>query len=128
MSDAVRTVGVGIIAAFAALLLREAGFKGAKLLSCVALIAIMGLALGLTGRLVSLIGVGELSENAEWAVRLFIKVVGVGYIFGIGSDICRELGESGVAGALLAVGRVEILLLCMPAFREIFELGMSYLK
>ena len=61
-------------------------------------------------------------------MRLFIKIMGVGYVFGIGADICRELGEGGVANALLGVGRVEILLICMPAFSEIFELGLSYLQ
>ena len=128
MSEAIRTVGVAVIAGFCALLLREAGFHGAKLASSVALIGIMGLALSLTAKLFLSLGIDKLDGDAEWAVKMFIKLIGVGYVFGVGSDVCREMGEGGIASALLTVGRVEVLLICLPAFREILELGISYLK
>ena len=128
MNESLRVVGIGVISVFCIILLREAGFRGTKLVSSVAMVGISSVALVLAGQIVSGLGMDGLDAGGGEILRLFIKIMGVGYVFGIGTDICRELGEGGVANALLGVGRVEILLICMPAFSEIFELGLSYLQ
>lgn len=128
MSDALRAVGIAVIATFCTLLLREAGFRGAKLAAVSAMVGIFSFALILSGRIIALLGMDGLSESGEGVLRSFIKIIGIGYIYGIGSDICRELGEGGIASALLVVGRVEILLVCLPAFLEVFNVGLGYLK
>ena len=66
-------------------------------------------------------GVGNVAAVA-------IKVVGVGYLFGIVSEVCEELGERGIATAVVNVGRVEILVLIFPYLKEILEMGIGLIK
>ena len=128
MTGAVSTVGIALVAAIAIILVREAGFRGAKLLSSVAIVLITLIMLGGFKKLLSLLSLTDIGGDAEEVIRLFLKIIGVGYVFGIGSDICREMGEAGVANALLGVGRVEILLISLPTFFDIFKIGMEYLR
>ena len=50
---------------------------------------------------------------------------GLGYLFGISADICRELGESGIAKSLEVVGRVEIIAVAVPFWKKIIETGVE---
>ena len=127
MSEGLRAVGVALIAAISVILLREAGFKGAGLVSAFAVICLMGGAAVGVGRLASLLSPSVFGTTAAEAAEGILKVVGVSFIFGTGADVCIELGEGGVANALLAVGRVEILLLAVPTLVEIMEIGLSFL-
>ena len=122
-----RAVGIALIAAISVVLLREAGFRGARLVSSFAVICLMGGACLGVGKLYQILSPSVLGSAAAEAAEKILKLVGVSFVFGIGSDICTELGEGGVANALLAVGRVEILLLCAPILVEIVELGLSFL-
>ena len=85
-----------------------------------------------------LLGIGEgLSEILSWlsgasdatefssVCRSAIKVVGVGYCFGICSAVCEELGEKGIASMLTNVGKVETFLVVFPYFKEIVKMGLG---
>jgi len=68
------------------------------------------------------IGAGAgISESVSAA----IKVLGIGYLFGICADLCRELGEAGIAKACEVVGRVEIIAVVIPYFEEIIKVGVE---
>ena len=54
-----------------------------------------------------------------------LKVLAAGYLFGICADVCRELGESGVAKTVDVVGRVEIVAIVIPYFEEIIKIGIE---
>ncbi len=116
-----------LIAAFVAVIAKELGWRGSGVLSvgCGALIllsAIEGI-----GELGSEIGVlskvGELSELGEAA----LKIIGIGYIFGICADVCTDLGERSLASAVNFAGRIEILTVVLPYFKKILELGLELL-
>lgn len=127
MSEGLRAVGIALIAAISVILLREAGFRGASLISAFAVICLMGCAAVGVGRLATLLSPSVFGAAAAKAAGGILKVVGVSFVFGTGADVCTELGEGGVANALLAVGRVEILLLAAPTLVEIIEIGLSFL-
>ena len=56
----------------------------------------------------------DIADSAAEIIDGATKILGLGYIFGICSDVCRELGENGVANSILVVGRVEIFLATLP--------------
>lgn len=58
-------------------------------------------------------------------VRAALKVLGLGYLYGICADVCRDMSEAGIAKAVEAVGRVEIVAVIMPYFEEIIRVGVE---
>ena len=125
MSDALRIVGIGVVGAVLSFFLREAGFHGAKIVAAVAVVGLSISAIEAFGRLSGGLGASYFGKEIEDGARLILKIIGTGYVFGVSSDVCRELGEGGLASAVLVVGRVEILLLALPTFREIIGLGIE---
>ena len=116
------------MAAVLAFVLRECGFRAAKLVSLVGIVILVGSAASGIGELVSSLGISRLGDEAEEGCRLMLKIVGVGYVFGSSAELCREIGEGGVANALSVAGRVEIFLLILPTLREIITLGVELMK
>lgn len=123
MTEIMRSVGIASIGAFMSFILKESGFRGSRLLS--ALVIVISFAQALTGirRLIGSIFSFSLGTEIESSVGYVLKIVGVSYVFGISSDLCREIGEGGIAAAILTVGRVEIILLSLPAISEIISLA-----
>ena len=119
-----KIVGYAFLTLFLVVILREVGFRGARLVSLVGVVGLLsacvagaeslGRALGAVGR-----GVPD-----EYAVAV-MKIMGVGYASGICSDVCLELGEPGLSGAVSLFGRVEMLALCAPMALAIFERGIE---
>ncbi len=106
-------------------MLRSFGWRGAPVFASVALVMLLTEAAGvLESVLLSArnIGVGAgLSEPVSAA----LKVLGLGYLYGICADVCRDMSESGIAKAVEAVGRVEIVAVVMPYFEEIIKVGVE---
>ncbi len=110
---------------FIAFLLRGFGWRGAPIFVSVAVTLIVTKAFT---SLISVFGLVErLSESAniKEPVGTAVKIIGLSYLFGISSDIARELGESGIAKAVEMLGRVEILLLALPYFEKIVNIGIE---
>ncbi|MBQ8372340.1 MAG: hypothetical protein IJX38_05350 [Clostridia bacterium] len=121
MSNPIGIAGIGVLIAFLCLILRQAGFGAYRAVSLVGVVGMLAVAVTGIGSIV-----GELlapaGEKMGELVTLVMRIIGVGYVFGICADICRDVGEGSVANAVLTVGRVEILLLSLPALRYVMEL------
>ena len=116
-----------VICAILLALLREFGFRSAKLFGTLCLVLLLS---AVVGPLVTLVGEirgvadrAGVSEAADCAVR----AVGLGYAFGITSDLCESFGESSVASAVLMVGRLQIFLIALPYFQKVIDLGLELL-
>ena len=123
MTGAVRAVGVILLLGILGYLLRQVGFRGSALVSLLGTVALLSLSVAGIGSLFSHIkNISSMTEGFGELVRDALKILGVGYLFGVSSDICRELGELGIAGSALVLGRVEILLICLPYIDKLFSL------
>lgn len=122
MSQMIRLAAVPLLVAALAFMLKELGFGGARLFAGVGAVTVLGLAIGgigeVMGKLLPILENGAADE----AFSVSVKILGVGYVFGTVSDLCRDIGESGVASAALTLGRVEILLLICPYIVKILQL------
>ena len=119
-----RLVLLGMLLAVMALLLRSFGFRGAGVYAALGVAVLLSSSASGLGEL---LGIGKDNalfgaDAAEYASAI-AKIVGAGYLFGICSDICTELGEVGIAKAIAVSGRIEILLIALPYFRRILELS-----
>ena len=62
------------------------------------------------------------STIAAETLTLMLKALGIALVAKLCADVCRDCGESGLAGGIESVGRVVILVLGLPLFVEILEL------
>lgn len=72
--------------------------------------------------------VAFLKECAERAgsehLFLIVKALGITYLSSTASEICKSAGEASIGSTLEFTGRVELLLLCLPLFRELLDLSL----
>ncbi len=121
-------LGATLLIGITAYLLSEAGFKGKRAFTALGgtiLFSVMASEIGKTAS--EILGFADSAGIGE-AAKCAAKIVGAGYLFGIGADILSELGESGISKALLSAGKIEILVIVMPCFLDILELGLSLIK
>ena len=123
-----KIAALAIFSAILFALLDSMGFKSKGLFASLCGLMILS-ALGepLTEIFGSLISVAERTGISE-AASCALKAVGLGYVFGITSDICTSLGEVGIARAVTAVGRVQIFAVSYPYFEKMLSLGMELLE
>lgn len=76
------------------------------------------------GGIMSLASTAGITDAASCA----LKAVGLGYVFGFTAEVCNSLGESVIASAVTATGRVQIFLVAYPYFERIIKLGAELLK
>ena len=123
-----KVCAAGVTLAVLAFLLSELGFGGKKIFTVLSIVAILSF---LTEGLSSIVGeVGAIAElgGASEAARCAMKILFLGYVFGISSEVCSELGEGGIARVMTLVGKTEIILIVLPYIRDIIDLGVSLIK
>ena len=118
---------IGLLCAAVGFMLSELGFRSRRAVSVLGIIILLGLVGGNIGQLFSTVGGLAMDAQAE-SVSVALKIIGVGYIFGIGSDLCEELGEVGVAKALMLAGRIEIIVIILPYFEKVISLGVGMIN
>lgn len=122
------TLGVLMLAAVSVLILKSFGFRGAPLVAAVGIAA----ALSLYGSSFSEIFgtfsyLGGIADISGYLTSL-VKVVGISYLAGISMDICREIGEGGVAKCISLITKLELILIALPYIEEIFDTVLSLLS
>jgi stage III sporulation protein AD len=66
----------------------------------------------------------ELAARANlnpFFLQTVLKVVGVAYLASFTAQICRDAGESAIAGKVELVGKVAILILALPVMWAILD-------
>jgi len=66
------------------------------------------------------------TEQTLYATVLF-KALGIAVLSHYAAELCRESGEGGLAGGVETLGKIEILLLCIPLMEEILSCAKSLL-
>lgn len=123
-----KITALGILLALMGILLRSFGFRGAGAFAALGVVALVSFAAEELSQLVGLFGYSELfCEETMVYVGAIMKIIGAGYVFGIGADICRELGEAGIANGVLVAGRVEIFAITVPYLKQILDIGAELL-
>ena len=116
-------LGLGALSLVCAFILKSLSYKGAPVFSAICILIILARAFGaLCGIIPELLSIADSVEGLE-IIKLSLKIVACGYLFGICADLCREMGENGIAKALDLSSRVEIIIMLLPYFGEIIRLG-----
>lgn len=116
---------MAIIGAVCAFLLKSFGWRGATLVSIGAALSLLLVLFTYFEKIGEIFNtVAELDGAAE-SVKTILKVLGVGYVSGISSDICRELGENALASVIVTLARIETLLIVSPMLLDVLRLGLE---
>ena len=59
-----------------------------------------------------------LADNFNYAGNV-LKALGIALLTQICADICRDFGEGSAASGVELIGRIEIILLCIPMFESV---------
>jgi hypothetical protein len=119
--DISSSIGALLIAAVGVMILNHFGFKGAPIVAALAFLFVINEAesaffdvFGLYETLRSVEGMDEYLEAT-------VRVIGVGYLCGISSDVCRELGEVGIAKSICFVARLWLVALAAPYLLRVLD-------
>ncbi|MBQ8381125.1 MAG: stage III sporulation AC/AD family protein [Clostridia bacterium] len=122
MEGFISAIGALLFITASVAILKSFGFKGAPVIAALAFVHTSTLIpealLPLTSLFESIEGVNGVSEY----VRSAVKIVGIGYLGGICSDVCRELGEGGIAKCVTLVSRLELIAITLPILSELFSM------
>jgi len=127
--EVVQIVGIGVVGAIIALILREMRPDIALAVS----LATGGLiALAILGKLSGVMEVmGNLSERAQLSagyLSTMIRVIGVAYLAEFGSQICRDAGAGSIAAKVELGGKLIILAVSAPIVASLVDLIVGVLR
>ncbi len=126
MSDRfVSCIGMALLCITMALILKNLGAKSVPVLISVASVGMISLfSEGISDLFSTITGLAEYSDISDY-LKGALKIIGVGYVGGICSDICLELGEAGLSRAVSLAGRLEIFAITAPFIVSIIEYAIQ---
>ena len=121
-------IAVLLVAAISASVLRTLGVSFAPPVICLGVALALSLFTENLGRLTE--GVLSLSSFSQISYYLdgAVRIIGVGYLSSICQESCESLGEGALGRAAALVGRIEIVIISLPYFFEIFEMGVGMIS
>lgn len=123
MEQVIQVTGLCVVGALLALVVKRGSPETALLLTLAAAAAVL-LALGPAAAEV-LAFLQELAEGSGVPAELFAplyKIVGIGLVVRVGGGLCRDAGESALAGVVETAGAVCALASSLPLLRTVLEL------
>ena len=126
MEQVIQAAGLCLIGALLALVVKRGSPETALLLTLAAAAAVL-LALGPAAAEV-LAFLRELAEGSGVPEELFAplyKIVGIGLVVRVGGGLCRDAGESALAGVVETAGAVCALASSLPLLQTVLELLME---
>ncbi|HEX7065095.1 MAG TPA: stage III sporulation protein AD [Bacillales bacterium] len=120
--EIVQIVGLGLIATFLVLVLKEQKPAFAFLLTVFVGVVIFLFLVGQIGRIISMLQ--RLAVNADLNmiyVETILKIIGIAYIAEFGAQITRDAGQGAIASKIELAGKVLILLMAIPIITAIIK-------
>lgn len=93
------------------------------LVRCAILLSLFSFALLRASPLFSFVSTISDRYDLGEALSLLLKGAGIALAVSLASGICREAGEGGIADGLELFGKIELLLLSLPALSDLLSLA-----
>lgn len=122
MTEALTFCGAGLCAFFAISVVREMKREYAVTIAVAVCVIFLAYVIPRAMEVVDFIKTAATAANSGY-VSILVRGLGITYLTSISGEICRSSGETSVAGYIECAGRVELLILALPLFTELFELS-----
>ena len=120
--EMMQIIGLGIVVTILTLVIRQQRPELALLLSLGLSVMIFLLVAGKISLILELFN--ELANRANvnhLYLHTVLKIIGIAYISEFGAQICRDAGESAVAGKIELAGKIFILVLAVPIIAVVLD-------
>ncbi|MCL2034106.1 MAG: stage III sporulation AC/AD family protein [Oscillospiraceae bacterium] len=119
-------IGIGVVAAVIAAVLRQSKPDYALLVSFAAgIIILYRILIGVVPVVAEIEAIMQTTGiNAEYAGIMF-KALGICILTQIACDVCKDAGEASIATKLEIAGRVSILVVSLPLFTRVLSIVSS---
>ena len=114
-----QAIGILIIGALSAFLLKELGSRAAPAVGVIVSLSVIGGAFGKIDEIASLFSSLSFGADIERYSRDSLRVVGIGYVGSIAQDSISALGEANVARIVEIVTRIELIGIAVPYLKEV---------
>ena len=129
MAEIFKILGVAIVTAIAAILLKGTSPELSFITTIAGIIVILLLIFhSLKGVLNIFQIITSITGVENGLIKLLLKIVGVGYITEFGAGILNDFGSSSIADKVVLGGKISIVLLSLPILQGMLQLVAQFLQ
>lgn len=126
--DIVQIVGIGLIATFLALVVKEQKPLFAFLITLFAGVFIFLFVVDELVKIISLLEHIAADANVHLMyLQTILKIIGIAYIAEFGAQIAKDAGQASIASKIELAGKVLILVLAIPIIKAVIEMILTLL-
>ncbi|PAD19501.1 stage III sporulation protein AD [Shouchella clausii] len=126
--EIVQLVGLGLIATFLALVVKEQKPAFAFLLTMFVGAFIFLFLIDEIAVMIEMISQLAKSANIHMVyLQTILKIIGIAYITEFGAQIAKDAGQSSIASKIELAGKIFILVLAIPIIKAVIEMILSLL-
>ena len=70
----------------------------------------------------------DLAKLPQGHIAILFKSLGICYVTQFAADVCRDAGETGIAGKVELAGKIVILVLAMPMFETVLKMAVDLIN
>lgn len=127
--DIMSIIGIGLIAVFISILLRQYKAEYAMLVSLAAGIVMLVLIFADVKSMADEIKALASSDliNPEY-IKILFKALGICFVTQIACDTCKDAGESAMSVKIEMAGKLAVLVATLPMFRQVLNFASELLR
>ena len=127
--ELVRIIGVGLVTAIAALLLKGTKPELAFAVTIAGAVIVLIFSLDLLAATFGIFAeIGEKTGIDSALIRIIIKIVAIGYLVEFAAGVVEDFGSKSIADKLIFAGEVVIFSVSAPVIRPMVSLIGSFLE
>lgn len=129
MFELIKIVGVGLVTAIAAVLLRSTKPELSFAVTVAGIVIILIFAIDLVGETFGIFAeIGEMSGIDSSLIKIIVKIIAIGYLVEFAAGIVEDFGSKSIADKLVFAGKVVIFTVSVPIIRSMAALIGGFLE
>ncbi|WP_084138813.1 stage III sporulation protein AD [Halalkalibacter okhensis] len=126
--DIIQIVGLGLIATFLALVVKEQKPLFAFMLTVFVGVLIFLFLIDEIAKIVKMLeGIAEQANMNMMYLQTILRIIGIAYIAEFGSQIAKDAGQAAIASKIELAGKILILVMAIPILTAVIEMVLSLL-
>ncbi|MBP3952313.1 stage III sporulation protein AD [Bacillus suaedae] len=126
--DIIQIVGLGLIATFLALVVKEQKPLFAFMLTVFVGITIFLFLIDEITKIIQMLeGIAEQANMNMVYLQTILKIIGIAYIAEFGAQIAKDAGQASIASKIELAGKILILVMAIPILTAVIEMVLSLL-
>ena len=129
MAELIKIIGVGLVTAVAAVLLRSTKPELSFAVTVAGVVIILIFAIDLASETFGIFSeIGEMAGIDDSLVKIVVKIIATGYLVEFAAGMVEDFGSKSVADKLVFAGKVIIFTVSVPIVRSMVTLIGNFLE